>query len=250
MLSSTGPRERILVIGTWGAGKSYCAVDLAQSPRRNPETHIQVIDTTFEAERNFIGCEVDIATVESWDDYMKAIRKFRATAKPQDWLVIDRGDAVWDAAQSGYTEKAHGTSIDEWFIGYRKEHESGNAFAGDYGIHWGAIKRMYGAFMSEMMKYPGNVLVTAKAETVTHPNSQGRGGDPEPIRQEYGKFGVKPAGEKNLGFMFHTVLLLAERKPEQWVFTTIRDRGREQQKQKEMTGFVVSYLVGVAGWKL
>lgn len=253
MLRTEGPRERILLMGGWGVGKSTAATTIARyAASTKSDARLYVLDTTYEAERNFMDNpgNVEIATVETWDDYMKSIKAFRAKAKPTDWLVVDRIDMVWDQAQQGYSEKAFGKEIQDWFVEYRKDHTSGHAFSGDYGVNWVTIKRMHSAFMTEVMRFPGNVLVCAKSENVVQPNRDGKGGDSPEVRAEFGRFGVRPAGEKNLGFMFHTVLLLSSPKQGEWVFTTIRDRMREQVKAKPMKDFVSSYLIGVAGWKL
>jgi hypothetical protein len=240
-------------MGGWGVGKSYAAVALAKYLRQTgSDAIVYVIDTTYEAERNFIDCgdNVVIHQVEEWDDYLKVVKEIREVSRSQDWLVVDRLDEVWEKAQAGYSEKVFGKEIDEWFIEYKRDHGEGHAFSGEYGTNWGIIKRMHAAFTTEVLRFKGNVLVTTTAEPVVEPNRDGKGGDDKDVRAEFGKFGVRPGGEKRNGFKFHTILLLAEARQGSWIYTTIRDRSREQQKGKKMTDFVVSYLVGVAGWKL
>jgi hypothetical protein len=244
-ISTTGPRERILLIGGWGVGKSTAAVEIAKQVGRT-----FVIDTTFEADRNFGSVAVDTRHVEDWDEYMDAVRDVRCSAGTEDWLVIDRVDPVWDMAQAGFSEKAFGKQIEDWFVEYKAEQKTGHPFAGEYGINWAIIKRMYGAFMTEVMRFPGHVIVTAKTELLQQPNRDGTGGDSAELRSMLGKFGVRPAGEKNLGFMFHTVLWLQEVRQGIWTYTTIRDRNREQVAGKEMKNFVTSYLIPIAGWRL
>ena len=245
-ITTTGPRERILLIGGWGVGKSTAATEIAKNVER-----MFVVDTTFEASRNFQGVDsVDIRHVEDWDEYIQSVSDIRKVAQEQDWLVIDRIDPVWDMAQAGFSEKAFGKEIQDWFVEYKADQKTGHPFAGEYGINWAIIKRMYSAFMTEVMRFPGHVLVTSKVEQVQQPSRDGQGGDAPEVRAVFSKFGVRPAGEKNLGFMFHTVLWLQEVRQGIWTYTTIRDRNREQVSGKEMRSFVTSYLVPVAGWRL
>lgn len=253
MLRSDGPRERIILMGGWGTGKSNAVVSVAEYlEKTGSDAIVYVIDTTFEADRNFLGApkNVIIVTVGDWDEYMAAVKDIRLKSRPQDWLAIDRIDMVWDQAQAGYSEKAFGKAIDEWFVEYKAEGRAGHAFSGEYGSNWVMIKRMHAAFITEMLRFKGNVVACSTIQNVTGPNRSGEGGDSKETLAEYGKFGVRPGGEKNLGFLFHTILWLTEPKPGDWQFTTVRDRKREQMKGKKMGDFVVSYLVGVAGWKL
>lgn len=245
-MRTKGPRERILLIGGWGVGKSTAAVSIAKMT----ESEVYVVDTTYEADRNFGEGMAEIHHVEEWDDYMAAVSMIRTVGRVDDWLVVDRIDPVWDMAQAGFSEKAFGKNIEDYFVEAKKDQKAGHPFSGEYGTNWSVIKRMYGAFMTEVMRFPGHVLVTAKAEPVQQPNRDGSGGDSVELRQVYQKFGVRPAGEKNLGFMFHTVLLLNEVRQGEWTFTTIRDRNREQVSGKKMTNFVTSYLMPIAGWTL
>jgi DNA polymerase III delta prime subunit len=252
VLRTEGPKERILLMGPWGVGKSTAILNIAEMMEQtNAEGTVHVVDTTYEAERNLQGqTNTEIHSVETWDEYISAVKRIREVGGPSDWLAVDRIDPVWDQAQAGYSEKAFGKDIDQWFLEYKAAGKEGHAFSGEYGTNWVAIKRMYEAFMTEVMRFKGHVIATAKAVPVQEPNRDGKGGDNPDLRAEYGKFGVRPAGEKNLGFMFHTVLLLSEVKQGEYTYTTVRDRRREQQKSRSLTGFVPSYLIGVAGWKL
>lgn len=244
MITSNGPREQILLMGGWGAGKSTAISDIA----RNISGRVYVIDTTYEAERNYHGQDnVIVERVEQWDDYLAGIRKATVRGTRDDWLAVDRVDPVWDSAQNGFIEKVFGKTADAWFVEFRAE-SSGHPLAGEYGMNWAVIKKMYGAFMTEVMRFKGNVIVTARADQIQNPNRDGSGGDSTEIRAEFGKYGVKPAGEKNLGFLFHTVLLLAEPRQGEWTYTTIRDRNRPQMKGETMKSFCESYLIPIAGW--
>lgn len=243
---SNGPRERIMLMGGWGVGKSTAISDIA----RHVDGRVYLIDTTYEAERNYPGQDnVVIESVESWDDYLTGVRKATIRGGRDDWLAIDRIDPVWDMAQNGFIEKVFGRSADDWFVEYRKE-SAGHPLAGEYGMNWTVIKKMYGAFMTEVMRFKGNVIVTCRAEQLREPNRDGKGGDSMELRVEYGKFGVKPAGEKNMGFLFHTVLWLAEPQSENWIFSTVRDRNRGIIKGRQLRSFTEDYLLKEGGWSV
>lgn len=248
-LRTSGPRERILLMGGWGVGKSTAAVKISEQM----EGKMFVIDTTFEAERNFVGKDqggdVDIRHVEDWDEYMGAVSNIRLSGSVGDWLVVDRVDPVWDMAQAGFSEKAYGKEVQDWFVEFKADGKTGHPFAGEYGVNWSIIKRMNMGFMTEVMRFPGHVLTTAAVKSVEFPSRDGSGGDKPEVRAEFGKYGVRPAGWKELGFAFHTTLLLNEVVQGQWTFTTVRDRGREQVNGKQMKNFVTSYLIPIAGWK-
>lgn len=249
-------RERILVMGSWGSGKTQAWADIAKVSRETKSNaKFYVIDTDYAAERSlqqYDGWEsnVEVAVVETWDDYVKAGKEFRSKATSDDWLVIDMLDKAWPAVQASFVEKAFGVEIDEWFLSFKRDNKSGHALAGEYGTNWSVINKMYQGFVQEMLRFPGHVIACAKADQVQQPNRDGKGGDSDEIRHAFGKFGLKPGGQKDTGFLFHTVLLLGEPQPGRWIYTTIRDRSREQMKAKEVKSFAMNYLVQVGGWKL
>jgi hypothetical protein len=78
------------------------------------------------------------------------------------------------------------------------------------------------------------------------------------VQAQYKGVGFYPAGppnENELSHNLHTVLYCAET-PRGWVYTSIKEMGpinrakRSMMKGEDVTDFVVTYLVGVAGWRL
>jgi hypothetical protein len=243
-------RERILGMGGYGAGKTNSWITIAQwYAKRQQPGRFHVIDTDATTSRSLegLGLAVDVYEVFEWGDYNNAKRSIASRMGPDDWLVIDTVDRVWDCAQEGFSEEIFGKAIDEWFVEFRKSHSKGNPFQGDYGVNWQVINRMYNGYMGLVTRFPGHVYCATPAEPVQQPNRSGEGGDSTEIRNLYGRFGFKPRGQKNLGHLFHTVLLMADMGGD-WRMTTVKDRNRERLVNVSVKDFALDYLVRVGGW--
>jgi hypothetical protein len=62
-------------------------------------------------------------------------------------------------------------------------------------------------------------------------------------------YGMKPAGQKQLGFVPHTVLMMKKGRVGDYKMTTIKDRGRWEGEDVEIGDFMQDYLVGIGGWQ-
>ena len=239
-------REQILLIGSWGAGKSYAWLSIA---KRCPESHFYIIDTTYDAERMVEGLgleNITIQHVDEWDDWVEASEKFRGNATKDDWLVVDLISDLWEASQRGYSDKMFGKEIDEWVLEAKK---SGEGIAGNYGENWGMINKMYQRVMMSLLRFPGHKIACAPAEPVQEPDRAGKGGDTIEMRQLYGRYKLKPKGQKALGFQFHSIFVMMEKSKGNWIMSTVRDRNREGIENQPVTDFGINYLLKVAGWR-
>ena len=247
-------REQILLIGSWGAGKSYAWLSTA---KRIPEAHFYILDTTFDAERMVEGeslTNVTITHVDEWDEWIEASEKYRTIATRDDWLVVDLVSDLWGAAQRAYSDKAFGKPIDDWFLSAKAEADAkdtnvGGIIAGSHGENWGMINKMYQRAIMSILRFPGHILAVAPAEQVSEPNQQGKGGDSIELRNLFNRFKLKPSGQKNLAFQFHTILLMREKSKDNWIMDTVRDRNRERLTNTTVTDFSLNYLMKVAGWR-
>ena len=68
-------------------------------------------------------------------------------------------------------------------------------------------------------------------------------------KEMYGRFGMKPVGNKHLGYQARTVLLF-QRFGEQRVMTTVKDRERVELQGAPIGDFSISYLKTVGNWAL
>lgn len=250
-MEPTQGRERILLMGGYGVGKSFAWSKIADWNYKRDGGKVFVLDTDMASDRMRVAfpeafdSKVVSYDLIEWPDYKTSLEKAYSEGKPQDWLVVDLIDKAWEAVQAYYVDQVHGKSIDNYFLEARKRSAAGNPLDG--WADWQFINKLYQAWIMKVLRWPGHVLCAAPAEPVI---LDGKNADSEEIRNTFGRLGVKPKGQKSLPFQFHTVLYMQQAKGEKWVMNSAKDRSRELLKKKEFTDFVAAYLVGVAGWKL
>lgn len=256
MLTKVKPaRERILVMGSYGTGKSQTWCTVAAWLRRTKSPgRVFVVDTDHAADRLAEQYD-DFSNVTSYDvwDYQDAKKALADVmkAKPgrEDWLVVDLADKLWAWAQDYYIAERFGKDATTYYMDHKKADKDGHPLADGHGMNWSVINKTYADLMTVVQRFPGHVLFCTPAGTVESPNSQGKGGDDKDVRALFQRYGVKPQGQKSLGFQFFTVLWLIAKK-DGWSFTTVKDVGRENVTDSPMTDFVGDYLVKIAGWEL
>lgn len=243
-------RERILAYGTAGAGKSNVWLAIAEWLHKTKAPgHVWVIDTdcAWDAYRPLDGHLDDIVTafpIHQWDDYKVAVAEIRVKGKAEDWFSIDLVDVVWDAAQEGWSEKAEGKDIDEFFLMHKVQ---GTNPGGEYGTNWVQIKRMYRSVVNLIVRFPGHVVCCASASEVKE--KKGQFGDDATVVAKYGRVGYKPNGEGKLAHLFHTEIYFVD-SPSGYRMTSVKDRQRERFAGEMVSpDFVLAYLIRRAGWK-
>lgn len=258
-----GLRERILVIGPQGVGKSYAYFRIARMLQlTGSDARMYIVDTDFSFEHMIIDedfkdlTNVEVREVLTWDEYRDAMRVFRKVIRPQDWLVVDMMSPAWDAVQDYYIEEVFGDDPAEYFVRIRKdmdsedEEEAKSAKSKRGGFEgrrdWGVINKLYRKHFSTLIaSCRGNVFLTSPMDTLSKEDRNDKD-----LVDLYGKFGVKPKGQKHTGHIVHTLLKFAESRRDGYVMTTIKDRSREQLQGEEIGDFALSYLVKVAGWTI
>lgn len=251
-------RERILLYGAPGTGKSWAWVSIAEwlEKTKSPgKVILHDTDIAWDAMRPVDGRLDDRVIPMSlweWGDYKAAMSKAMTMAGSEskdDWLVVDLVDKAWDAAQEGFFERAYGAEIDEFYVNIAHNNAKSGpknqlSAGGEYGANWNVIKKMYQSYITGLLRWPGHVLCCAAAAQV---HTEGVMADSDVTRREFGGFGWKPAGEKNLPHLFHTVLL-CQRGRDNWTMSVAKDRNREVKKGIEVDSFVTSYLFP-NGWR-
>lgn len=260
MLTKPGrARERMLLMGGFGCGKSQAWCTVASWMRRTKsDAKVYVVDTDHSADRLSEGYGEEfwqnIVVEDVWDyeEVKAALEKFKA-ANPtrEDWLVVDLADKMWSWSQDYYISEMFGKNAVTFYTEAKQAGTRGHALAGENGTNWQLINMHYGALMELIQRWPGHVMLCTPAEPVEQPNAAGKGGDDKDVRSLFGRAGVRPKGQKALGFQSHTVLWMidsSDRKEKRWSFTTIKDLHREHALNEPMKDFVLDYLVGRAGW--
>lgn len=254
MLQSNGRPERLLIAGRNGAGKTKSYWDIAEwLNNTGSPAQMFVIDPDLKArfDPRYPLPNVHIYDeLDEWQDYKKISQKVRGEAERGrgDWCVVDMMSTVWQAAQTGHVELSMGKDFDDFMVNWRRESldnekGGGSAFSSAYGADWQVINALYGVFIFNITRFPGNLLMTSALDSVTEDEK-----DKEAIRK-YSKFGVKPAGQKRLGHLPADELLFQETN-NGWVMTQMRGTGRPPFKNEPIADFVTSYLVPKAGWSL
>ena len=257
MLISNDPApERILALGLYGSGKTNNWATVARWYRdTDTPGHFYVLDTdntTLRTLHGFPGWEQNVTRVDvaEWSDLTSETQKAFENAGPQDWLVVDSIDKPWSMVQDHYIEQMFGKEADIFFMEQRKASASGHPLASDYGSNWTVINKLYQKWIGQVIRFPGHVYAATPSQPVAEPNQQGKGGDSREIRETFGRYGVRPAGQKALGFQMHTVLLMQSPARDEWKLTSIKDRSRELLVGAPVVDFAMSYLLGVAGWEM
>lgn len=239
----TPARERILLYGLAGTGKSHAWCKIREwYEKTGCEGTVHILDTDVAVERMALGWEnfysnSKVVDAGGWQELLSGMEGFKGDRGKNDWLVVDMIDKAWTYAQAGFSEQVTGKRLDQWFLEAKKKGES---IGGDYGINWGIINRMYGHFMSQVMRFQGHVLACAPGDKVMDTEDQ-------ETKTTYSKFGYKPAGQKALDHQFHTVIYCMNTGKE-WKMTTVKDRNREPMKGKVIHDFVMDYLIPVGKW--
>lgn len=246
-----GFRERILVMGGFGTGKTTGWLSAARwAQRTKADMHFYVMDSDASVERMIRSPgsqyqELDNVTtwdVYEWQHYVDAVEEILPKARPQDWVVCDFIGPSWDAVQEWYVEQIYGaTDMGSYFMDVRQsKKKGGGGLEGwkDYGV----INRVYKTWMNKLVhRNLAHTYFTAVSDTI-------RDTDVKDVKSTFGAFGVRPRGQKHLAFGVHTVLYMQTVGAGKWFANTVKDREREYLVSQELKDFTLDYLVKVGGW--
>ena len=268
-------RERILSFGPEGTGKTSDVLTIA---RLLPDVTFHWIDNDnsldrlLETEFADLGVfmengeetgeegNISLWTPEDWEDHIEAfvwVFGDRPSGKTSgvdrdDWVVLDNGSIPWDLVQDWASLDIYGVSKDE-LTEKRGDERRGDkknlmVFEGemDYG---GKINPQYRRYLGgHLTRPPCHLYVTADMVALDDRDKD------KLTKSLYGKYGVKPRGQKRMGQSMQTGRMKEQTNAGAYKITTIKDRGRVQLANQVVSdiedgGFAKDYLRGVAGWK-
>lgn len=259
-------RERILGFGSEGTGKTSAYLSIA---RAIPTATFHVIDNDNTLER-LLGTDFtdvrdrgQVIPYETYnfDETTQAIVDIQSQMTRDDWMVIDTAGKIWDQVQEWFTDQIFQEDIGDYFLKVRLEKEAlkqrakGNggkdskslgAFEG--WMDWPVINKIYHDRVSKkLLQCPGHLFITSEANKLAQ-EKQGQPGEERGVKELYGQLGSKPAGQKRLGHMMHTVLFFSRMRGGSFKLTTVKDRGRYNWNTEEFGDFANDYLIQTAGW--
>lgn len=250
--------ERILAFGPAGSSKTTSWLDIARWAQRTKSTaQFYVLDTDFAVDRmltTYADCRerIHVYTGYDWSDYT-AFLKVAAAATSEDWVVVDFMGSAWQAVQQFYVEQVFHKDVGDYFLQARKELSKNASSLGalDGWTDWSVVNGLYRQWVNPLLfKGRYNLFATAKSDSLS---SDKKPTEDSQTRQLLAAFQVKPSGQKDLIFQFHTVLLTGRAitgNNEKYTMTTIKDREREKMIGQEMKSFTNDYLTRVGGWSL
>lgn len=241
-------RERILVFGDAGVGKSHLILALA---KRLPELSFRVAEVDWTTSGERLLCSPEFAGVENvefrhaypdeWTEQLELARWLQEDTGKDDWASFDSITPSWSAVQSHFIERMFpGQDADEYFMLKREQHGGeGRDLRG--WEDWPYIKRQHDLLYKALQKVKGHTIITAEQSPLGE-------GEKKDDRQMFGALGFRPAGRKQLAYLPSTVIHLSRDQSGKRTMRTLKDRGRELVKV-ETTDFFRDYLIRVAGWK-
>lgn len=213
---------------------------------------------------------VDWTDVEDMQGFIDAGRKYKEAVNPDDWFLSDLQSDAWSFAQDEYaatlTEARTGHKLIDMGDLWKTRDSSSRKYPIE-GWDWGMPNARYRTYANNLvLRMPCHVVVIEQeAELMSESRSGSSDEDPK-VKQMFKHVGMKPKGQKEDPFRFHTILRVQSGKrgengiPSSQLITTAGDRvgGRRWMGKKlrngmmvgeEIEDFFMDYLVKVGGWQ-
>ena len=243
-------KERILLFGGGGVGKTTAVLSIARSLT---EGRVWVIDNDYSyAYERALATEFDdvdnVEVIEvdaDWEECIAAVDRVLDEGDPEhDWLVIDPFSPTWDYVQNWMSTRVHSTNLDEHIVTLRAESADIKTFNKELSeaMNWPVVNRVYTERMLKpIRKWKGHLLLVCEAAATGKT-------DDEEARALFGHLGLKPAGQKRNHHIASTNILLSKTSHGEYRMTTAKDRNRVEMEKVAFDDFALDYLRDVGGW--
>lgn len=189
-------RERILVYGQPGSGKSYSWLQIAAA---YPSKKFYCIDTDEAVERLLATEFPQLQNVltypsQDWASCVKALDAIKTKGTSNDWVIVDMLDSIWDYAQSFFVEEVFSKDIGSYFLQARKEMKAGssNLSALKGWTDWSVVNKLYQSWINEICyQIPAHIFFTAKATKLSTD-------DDSTMQDMFSEFGARPRVKREI----------------------------------------------------
>lgn len=267
-------RERVMVYGGIGAGKSRGFLDIAKRALGPDDTAYiididnswdRLLDSEYAAPltvreewrggvRDTSAEDADgqlvVHHVRGWEQTRAAIEKVWAAANRDDWICVDDATWMWSDVQSWYYTTTWGEELPEFLLAHRVKQiaDKAKATQGQDAqlIEWNYINPLWVRSVAEpFVNTPCHLYVCAAAKEI---RTDGR--VKKEVSDLFGGVGYSPGTQWRLGGQMQTVLFLECTRTGRYKMTTIKDRERERVDSVEWDNMFGDYLRKVGGWKV
>ena len=239
--------ERVLLMGAPGTGKTYHIVKMVQYLEEFG-IKVHAIDLEDKLEPMVTGlCEsmpknLSIYTAFSWEelktDDKSVLHQIESNAKQGEWIVVDRIDLSWPMVQRWFTQQKYNEELADRMMQKSKDMKKSSMFTPrfDQGS-WQVINEQYESFMLAILyRLRCNLIMTTGI----------KGPEENSPIDIYGRLGVLPRGQKEIGHQPHSVFLLTQERAGRdivWRITTGKDLpNREVFDHEDLFDFTLQYL--------
>lgn len=247
--------ERIMIYGDGGSRKTSAIIQLA---RKLPEATFRVVECDWSPSmavflslpenENVTNIVYEEVFPDDFDRQLELCQWQQAESKLGDWAAFDSFTHTWEAAQQKYVESmfADHEDADAYYMARRAE-KSGKEGDLDGWMDWPYIKRWHNKLYREIAKCRANYIMTWEQQSVNADHLKG-------AREEQNLFAREkfmPRGRKQFAHVPRTIMHF-EVHPQTGVatYTTLKDRGRDLQREHANSDLFRDYLIPVAGWHL
>ncbi len=223
-------RERILLCGMPGSGKSYSLLALCDLiGLHTPDAKIFLLDADRgigkinKTEWPMVNNIHTYKMARTWEDVESFIDEVEKEQTPQDWVLIDMLGRFWEMAQSLEVGVVHGVTTGSAMMAARKravEASQLNAPGSLPQPDWTVIKRFHNDEFIEKIstRWDCHLVATTSLNRLDQR-------DDAMLQEIFASHGFRPDGEKYNVHRFDTVMFVMNNGKH--IFQTIKDRGRK-----------------------